>query len=88
MFVSTISFTPVVTGIIAVLLVTGLAGTKFEVKGVVGPYFGALAIMFGLFASLMAGDTWREISRANALLAKEVNSLRAIDTLANSSEQG
>jgi hypothetical protein len=88
MFVSTISFAPVVTGIVAVLIVTGLAGTKFEVKGVVGPYFGALAIMFGLFASLMAGDTWREISRANALLAKEVNSLRAIDTLAKSAGQG
>jgi len=88
MYVSSIILTPFATGIIAVLIVVGLTGTRFEIKGVVGPYFGALAIMFGLSASLMAGDTWREISRANALLAKEVNSLRAIDTLAKSAEQG
>ena len=79
---------PFVTGFIAVLLVSSLSGTKFEIKGVVGPYFGALAVMFGLFASLMAGDTWREISRANSLVMKEINSLKAIESLGKSLPQG
>ena len=87
-YVSPIIFTPFATGIIAVLIVVGLTGTRFEIKGVVGPYFGALAVMFGLFASLMAGDTWKEITRANALVTKEINSLLAIDTLAKSTTQG
>ena len=88
MSIPAMTLIPFVTGFIAVLLVSSLSGTKFEIKGVVGPYFGALAVMFGLFASLMAGDTWREISRANSLVMKEINSLKAIDSLGMNLPQG
>jgi len=88
MTVSSISFLPIVTGVLAVYLITALAGSRFAVKGVVGPYFGALAIMFALFASLMGGDTWHEITRANSLVAKQVNALSAIDSLAESFDEG
>ena len=88
MSIPAMTLIPFVTGFIAVLLVSSLSGTKFEIKGVVGPYFGALAVMFGLFASLMAGDTWREISRANSLVMKEINSLKAIESLGKSLPQG
>lgn len=88
MSIPAMTLIPFVTGFIAVLLVSSLSGTKFEIKGVVGPYFGALAVMFGLFASLMAGDTWREISRANSLVMKEINSLEAIESLGKSLPQG
>ena len=88
MSIPAMTLIPFFTGFIAVLLVSSLSGTKFEIKGVVGPYFGALAVMFGLFASLMAGDTWREISRANSLVMKEINSLKAIESLGKSLPQG
>ncbi len=88
MSVSFVALVPIVTGILAVYLITTVADTRLAVKGVVGPFFGALAIMFALFASLMSGETWREISRANALVAKEVNTLIAIDTLAQSFGEG
>ena len=84
MTVSFVSLVPIVTGVLAVYLIRTVADTRFAVKGVVGPYFGALAIMFALFASLMSGETWKEISSAKALVAKEVNTLSAIDTLAQS----
>ena len=84
MTVSFVSLVPIITGMLAVYLIRTVADTRYAVKGVVGPYFGALAIMFALFASLMSGETWKEISRANALVAKEVNTLSAIDTLAQS----
>ena len=63
---------PLVTGFISVLLVSSLLGTKFEVKGIVAPYFMSVAIMFALFASLMVEDTWMEISRANNLIMKQI----------------
>ena len=88
MTVSSISFLPIVTGILAIYLIAALRGTRFEVKGVVGPYFGALAIMFALFASLMGGDTWREITKANSLVAKQVNALSSINSLAESFNEG
>ncbi len=74
---------PLLTGFAAIMLIGSLQGSRFEVKGVVGPYFGALAIMFGLFASLMAGDSWRKVASANTFLATEVNALRAINLLSD-----
>ena len=79
---------PLVTGFISVLLVSSLSGTKFEVKGIVAPYFMSVAIMFSLFASLMTEDTWMEISRANNLIMKQINSLKAIESLGQSLPQG
>jgi len=79
---------PLVTGFISVLLVSSLLGTKFEVKGIVAPYFMSVAIMFALFASLMVEDTWMEISRANNLIMKQINSLKAIESLGQSLPQG
>ncbi|WP_287421439.1 hypothetical protein [Reinekea sp.] len=88
MAISLFSFVPIITGILATYFVIALAGTRFEIKGVVGPYFGALAIMFGLFASLMAGDTWRETAKAKSLVAQEFNALSAINSLSDSYGEG
>ena len=88
MTVSSVSFLPIATGIVAVYLIAALSGARFQVKGVVGPYFGAIAIMFALFASLMGGDTWREITKANSLVANQVNALSSINTLAESFHEG
>ena len=79
---------PLVTGFISVSLVSSLLGTRFEVKGIVAPYFMSVAIMFALFASLMAEDTWKEISRANSLILKQINSLKSIESLGKSLPQG
>ena len=66
----------------------GIEVSEHLVKGIVAPYFMSVAIMFSLFASLMAEDTWMEISRANNLIMKQINSLKAIESLGQSLAQG
>jgi len=77
---------PLFAGVLTVAGFNYLDRTRFQVRGIVGPYFAALALMFGLFASLTAGDVWQRISRANTLVNAEVNSLRSVLRLADAME--
>jgi MFS family permease len=52
--------------------------SRFAVRGVAGPYFAALALLFGLYASLMATEVWQKIARANTLLNTEVSALQSV----------
>jgi len=52
--------------------------SRFAVRGVAGPYFAALALLFGLYASLMATEVWQKIARANTLLNTEVSALQSM----------
>ena len=69
---------PLLMGIATVLLFNRLDNSRFQVRGIVGPYFAALALMFGLFSSLTASDVWQRIGKANTLVCAEVNSLRSL----------
>ena len=69
---------PLLAGILVTVGAIKLDQTRFAVRGVVGPYFAALALLFGLFASLTAGDVWQRVGRANGLVASEVNSLGSL----------
>ena len=69
---------PLLMGALTVYLFNRLDDSRFQVRGVVGPYFAALALLFGLFSSLTASDVWQRIGKANTLVCAEVNSLRSM----------
>jgi len=52
--------------------------TRFIVKGVVGPYFASVALLFALFSSFLTTEVWQKVARANSLLTQEVNSARSL----------
>jgi MFS family permease len=56
--------------------------SRFTVRGVVGPYFAALALLFGLYASLMANEVWQKTTRINDLLDAEVSALQSLSLIA------
>lgn len=69
---------PLLMGVLTVYLFIRLDNSRFQVRGVVGPYFAALALLFGLFSSLTASDVWQRIGKVNTLVCSEVNSLRSL----------
>lgn len=77
---------PLLTGILTVVGFNYLDRTRFQVRGIIAPYFVSIALMFGLFTSLTASDVWQRISRANTLVNAEVNSLRSLLRLADAIE--
>jgi MFS family permease len=62
--------------------------SRFAVRGVVGPYFAALALLFGLFASLMANEVWQKTSRVNDLLDTQVSALQSLSAISQSIAPG
>ncbi|MEY3106717.1 MAG: hypothetical protein RIT35_887 [Pseudomonadota bacterium] len=78
-----IIFFPFCSGIFTIYLFTKLDQSKYQVRGVVGPYFAAIALLFGLFASLSAGDVWQRLNVENNLIVSEVNSLRTMLRIAD-----
>lgn len=74
----TIILFPLLSGIFTIYAFNKLDHSKFQVRGVTPPYFAALVLMFSLFASLTAGDVWQRISKDNALITSEADSLRSI----------
>lgn len=52
-----------------------------------GPYFAALALLFGLFASLTAGDVWQRVSKANAQITSEANAMRNLLRITDAMEK-
>ncbi len=69
---------PLLSGALVVYGFNRLDSSVYQVKGVVGPYFAALALLFGLFASLTAGDVWQRVSKANAQITSEANAMRTL----------
>lgn len=69
---------PLLSGALVIYGFNRLDNSAYQVKGVVGPYFAALALLFGLFASLTAGDVWQRVSKANAQITSEANAMRTI----------
>jgi len=69
---------PISSGLGIIYLATLIDRSRFQIRGVVGPYFGALAVLFGLFASLTAHETWQRVGQVNGKVAVEVESLNGI----------
>ena len=69
---------PLLSGGLVIVAFNRLDNSAYQVKGVVGPYFAALALLFGLFASLTAGDVWQRVTKANAQITSEANAMRTL----------
>jgi hypothetical protein len=54
--------------------------------GVVGPYFAAVAILFGLFTSLLMSDVWEKDNAARQSVHGEDDAVRALIQLARVNE--
>ncbi|MBS0521079.1 MAG: hypothetical protein JSR90_20425 [Proteobacteria bacterium] len=55
-----------------------LARPLQESKGLVAPYFSAIAVVFSLFAALLASDAWRKDTAARAAVEAEADAVRQI----------
>jgi hypothetical protein len=51
-------------------------------KGLVAPYFTSVAIVFGLFAALLANDAWQKDNAARYIVQAEADSVHLIAQLA------
>jgi hypothetical protein len=58
--------------------------SRFTIRGVVGPYFSAIAILFALFASLLAAELWQRQNKQDVLFHVEMNGLKSMLRIADS----
>lgn len=61
-----------------------LAAPIQSCKGIVTPYFNAVAILFSLYAALLASDAWEKDVHARRLVSNEANAARLIAHTAHS----
>ena len=47
-------------------------------KGLVGPYFTSVSILFGLFAALLANDVWQKANEAKRAVQAEADSMHVL----------
>jgi hypothetical protein len=69
---------PIVTGLAVCIGFHFLDKSRFAVKGVVAPYFTAIALIFALFASHTTVEVLQKVSRINSLLFTEASSIRGM----------
>lgn len=55
-----------------------LAAPIQSCKGIVAPYFSVVAIVFGLYAALLASDAWEKDIQARHIVSQEANTARLI----------
>ena len=79
---------PLATGALTVLLLWLAEGTRFQIRGVVGPFFVSVSFVFGLLASLVTSDVWASINRATLLVDQEAGALRSVLRIAESDPFG
>ena len=53
-----------------------------DFRGVVGPFFGAIAVLFALFLTFLASDVWEKKNRAWHVVQSESDALTALIALA------
>ncbi len=75
---------PLVMGAAVCVFFTKIDDSRFAVRGVSNSYYSALAVLFGLYASLMANEVWQRNTNINDLLDKEVSALQALVTIGKS----
>jgi hypothetical protein len=78
---------PILMGVAVVGVIDLLDRTRFPVRGVSPSYFAAVALLFGLFASLAATDAWQRTNKTTLALATEVSELRSLLRIAETQPQ-
>jgi hypothetical protein len=69
---------PLLLGAMVCFFFFHLDRSRFTIRGVVGPYFSSVAILFALFASLLAAELWQRQNKEDALLHQEMNGLKSM----------
>ena len=69
---------PLLLGVAVCFFFLHLDRSRFTIRGVVGPYFSSVAILFALFASLLAAELWQRHSKEDILLHQETNGLKSM----------
>jgi hypothetical protein len=72
---------PLITGVLIAIAINYLDSSKLQVRGIVGPFFASIAIIFALFSSLLASEVWNRASEIRSEMIKEVSSLRSLHRL-------
>ena len=77
-----------VPAILAIIILTAeargpLSAPIQSCKGIVGPYFNGIGILFSLYAALFASDAWRKDVDARRFVNAETNASRLIAHTAN-----
>ena len=83
MLTSLLIIYPVFSAIFIIFVFYKLDKSKYKIYGVAPSYISSLALTFGLFASLTAGDVWKRIDQENAYITSEADSLRTIQRMAD-----
>jgi hypothetical protein len=69
---------PLLLGALVCFFFFHLDKSRFTIRGVVGPYFSSVAILFALFASLLAAELWQRQNKEDLLLHQERNGLKSM----------
>ncbi len=69
---------PLILGVLVIRGLEALDRTRYPVRGISPSYFASVALLFGLFASLVATDAWQRTSKTTLALSTEVSGLRAM----------
>jgi hypothetical protein len=77
-FLAIMVIVPIILGIVVCAVFDRLEATRFAVRGVVAPFFAAIALAFGLFGSLIVSEIWQKSSRITTSLTSEMSSLRGM----------
>ena len=58
-----------------------LSGPIRKTRGIVAPYFGSVAILFGLFAALLASDVWQKTNEAKRAVLAEAHAVETLGSI-------
>ena len=73
---------PLLLGVVVSVGFLNLDKTRFAVTGVSPSYITTVAILFGLYASLLATEVWQKMERTAALNRTEVSALGSVVEIA------
>jgi hypothetical protein len=78
---------PLLLGVAVCVFFRYLDRSRFAVRGVVGPYFASVALLFAVFSSLLAAELWQRQNREDVLLHMEINGLKSMLHIAGTLDQ-
>jgi len=78
---------PLLLGVTVCVFFRFLDKSRFAVRGVVGPYFASVALLFAVFSSLLAAELWQRQNRQDILLHFDINGLESMLRIADTLNQ-
>lgn len=63
-----------------------LSGPIRKTRGVVAPYFASVAVLFGLFAALLASDVWQKTNDAKRAVLAEAHAIETLGYFARAND--